>query len=65
MSDLLMGEKLPLAHLCQAKSLYWLDHVKSLKHPTNKSEPKLMCFVAAMIPHLLLLDHSMGSICDQ
>jgi hypothetical protein len=37
--------------------------LKVLKHPT-KSEPKLMRF-APMTPHLLWLDHSMSSICDQ
>jgi hypothetical protein len=48
--------------LCQAKSLFLLGPFKSLKHPT-KSGPKLTWF-AVMTPHLLLLDHSISSICD-
>jgi hypothetical protein len=41
----------------------WIILSKISKQPT-KSEPRLMQF-AATTPHLLLLDHSMPSICEQ
>jgi hypothetical protein len=40
MSDVILQNKLLLAHLCQAKSLIWLDPVKSFEAYPTKSETK-------------------------
>jgi hypothetical protein len=52
-----------MAHLCQTKSHFWLDYVKSFE-ASNQIWAKAHMVCSHMSPHLLLLDHSMSSICD-
>ena len=64
MSDVLLQNQLLVEHLCQAKSVFGPDVVKSLEMSSHQSEPKLEQF-AAITPHVLVLNHSMPLVCDQ
>jgi hypothetical protein len=64
MSDVLLQNNLLLLHCAKPSRLFGWILSKVLQHPT-KSEPKLMWFAAITPHHVLLLDHSMSSICDQ
>jgi hypothetical protein len=63
MTNVLMWNQLLVDHLCQAKSVLRPDPLKSLEMP-NQSEHE-MKQLAAIAPHLLLLDHSIILVCDQ